>query len=123
MTTGLLLAIDSLTCWLSISQTMANELTTKVCCLLARFCLETQDRETNFYFHIWTQSLFTSHYFLPESILGVFKFVGHEFPILWLHFCKSLLSIQEALNFFFALFVLFKLLIFDLINNTHQEET
>lgn len=120
----LLLGIDSLICWRSISETMASDLTTKVCCLLARFCLESQGRETDFFFffHTWAESLLTSHYVLPESILGVFKFVGHEFSILRLHFCKSLLCIQEALNVF-AFFILFSLLIFELTNGTYQEET
>lgn len=59
---------------------------------------------------------------LPESILSLFKFVGHEFSILRLHFCKSFLSIQEVLDFFFGLFVLFNLLIFDLTKDTYQEE-
>lgn len=91
---------------------------------LAHFCLEAQDRETFFFFpHMWAQSLLISHDFLPESILSVFKFVGHEFSILRLDFCESLLSIQEALNFFSGLFVLFHPLIFDLTNGTHQEET
>lgn len=119
----LLLVIDSLICWRSTSKTMASDLTTKVCCLLARFCLESQGRETDFFPpHTWAQSLLTSHYVLPESILGVFKFVGHEFSILRLHFCKPLLCIQEALNIF-AFFVLFSLLIFELTNGTYQEET
>lgn len=126
MPAGRLLVTDSLTCWLSISKTMANDLTTKACCLLARFCLETQGRETDFFlllFHMWTESLLTLHYFLPERILGVFELVGHEFSILCFHVCKSLLSIQEALNFFLAFFVLFSLLIFDLVSGIDQEET
>jgi hypothetical protein len=65
---------------------------------------------------------FLDSHALPESILGLFKFVGHEFSILRLHFCKSFLSIQEALDFFFGLFVLFNLLIFDLTKDTYQEE-
>lgn len=72
---------------------------------------------------MWTQLLLTSCYFLPESILSMFKFMGHEFSILRLNFCKSLLSIHEALNFFFGFFVLFNLFIFDLTNSTYQEET
>ena len=59
---AVLLVIDSLICWRSISKTMASDLTTKVCCLLARFCLESQGRETDFFFfHTWAQSLLTSY--------------------------------------------------------------
>ena len=117
---AVLLVIDSLICWRSISKTMASDLTTKVCCLLARFCLESQGRETDFFFFSHMSTVTVN--FLPESILSVFKFVGHEFSILRLHFCKSLLCIQEALNVF-AFFVLFSLLIFELTNGTYQEET
>lgn len=59
---------------------------------------------------------------LPESILGLFKLVSHEFSILCLHVCKSLLSIQEALDFFFGFFVLLNFLIFDLTKDIHQED-
>lgn len=100
---------------------MVNDLTTKACCLFSTLCPEAQERRLICFSHVNTVTV--SHYILPKGILGVFKLVGHEFSILRLYFCKSLLSIQEALYFFSGLFVFFNLLIFDLTNSTHQEET
>lgn len=71
---------------------------------------------------LWEHKYLFTGRSLPKCVLSMFKFVSPEFSILRFHLCKALLFIHEALGFFFRLFVLLRLFIFDLTNSTHRDK-